>query len=115
MTAFSLESIQAILSDHWLITWYVLGINFLALFIYGVDKVLARSHAWRISERTLLLLALCGGSAGALCGIHLFRHKSRKSIFLLYFSIILLLQIGLVTMLLSRSYPLLDNGILNPV
>ncbi len=97
-----MESLSAIYFSHPLLFSYLGVINLIALFTYGVDKIYARAHAWRISERTLLLLALAGGSPGALTGIYLFRHESRKSIFLLYFSAILLVQIALM---LAYFYP----------
>jgi uncharacterized membrane protein YsdA (DUF1294 family) len=79
---------------HWFIGTYLASINLTTIVVYGVDKIFARAHAWRVTERTLLLLALVGGSPGALLAIYLFHHKNRKSIFLLYFAIILLVQIG---------------------
>ncbi len=81
---------------HPVIISYLGLINLIAFFIYGLDKVYARANAWRVRERTLLLLALCGGSLGAILGIQLFRHKTRKNIFLLYFSVILIAQLGLL-------------------
>ena len=66
----------------WLILYAVL-INLAALIVFGVDKKRARRHEWRISERTLLLLALAGGSVGAMLGMLVFRHKTRKWYFIL--------------------------------
>ncbi len=61
-----------------LVLLYFLAVNLAALFLYGLDKRRARKDAWRISEKTLLLTALLGGSVGALAGMRLFRHKTRK-------------------------------------
>ena len=97
-----MNDLSSLFFAHPILLSYLGAINLIALFTYGIDKIYARPHAWRISERTLLLLALAGGSPGALAGIYLFRHKSRKSIFLLYFSAILLVQIAL---LLAYFYP----------
>lgn len=57
--------------------------NTLVFFIYAADKWKARRGRRRIAEATLLWLALLGGSAGALAGIYLVRHKSRKPRFAL--------------------------------
>ncbi len=46
-----------------------------------VQRRKAVKHQYRISETTLLGLALIGGSAGALAGMHLFHHKTRKLLF----------------------------------
>lgn len=61
--------------------WYLSVINFITWVVYGLDKGRARAGKWRIPEKTLLLLALAGGSAGALAGMLLFRHKTRKAKF----------------------------------
>ena len=58
--------------------YYLIIINMAAWLMYGLDKWKAKSGAWRIPERTLLLTALLGGSAGALAGMLLFHHKTRK-------------------------------------
>ena len=43
--------------------YYLIIINIAAWLMYGLDKWKAKSGAWRIPERTLLLTALLGGSA----------------------------------------------------
>ena len=58
--------------------YYLIIINIAAWIMYGLDKWKAKSGAWRIPERTLLLTALAGGSVGALAGMLLFHHKTRK-------------------------------------
>jgi uncharacterized membrane protein YsdA (DUF1294 family) len=63
--------------------------NLAALVLYGVDKARARRGAWRIPERTLLIVPFFGGALGALLGMLLFRHKIRK----LYFWILVLLAL----------------------
>lgn len=58
------------------------GINVIAFALMGWDKRLAETNARsRIPERTLLLLALCGGALGTLIGQQLFRHKTKKQPF----------------------------------
>lgn len=55
--------------------------NIIAFTLFGMDKRRARLGLRRLSERTLLLWALAGGSAGALAGRQFFRHKTRKQPF----------------------------------
>lgn len=50
----------------------------LSFLLYGWDKAQAKLHRRRIPEAALLFCALLGGSAGALLGMALFRHKIRK-------------------------------------
>lgn len=61
--------------------YYLLIINIITWVAYGLDKGRAKSGKRRIRERTLLLLALAGGSLGALAGMLMFRHKTRKAKF----------------------------------
>jgi len=87
---------------YWLV-WYIAGINLFSFFLYGLDKFRASGGHWRISEKTLFFIALVGGSLGALVGMILFRHKTRKMSFQAVFAIILALQILLLYWLFGRS------------
>lgn len=55
-----------------------LAVNLFAFFLFGVDKSRARRGVWRISERALLLAAVCCGGTGALLGMRAFRHKTQR-------------------------------------
>ena len=48
-----------------------------------LDKLLAKENAWRIPERTLLMLAAIGGSIGVLLAMYTVRHKTRHAKFFL--------------------------------
>lgn len=63
--------------------YYILLINACGLLIMLVDKENAKHHWPRIPEISLLMLALFGGSVGMLVGIYLFRHKTKKILFIL--------------------------------
>lgn len=79
---------------------WLLAANFLALTLCGVDKYAAQHGRPRIAEIVLLLVALGGGSAGMLIGMHLFRHKTRKASFQVILVLILILQIALIRLYL---------------
>lgn len=74
---------------------YLALINLLTFAAYGIDKRKAQKNAWRIKESTLLLLAVAGGSVGALLGMQIFRHKTKHPKFTVGVPLILLVQIGL--------------------
>ena len=59
------------------LTAYLAAINLAAFLTFGADKRRARRHEWRVSEKTLFLLALLGGSLGAVFGMCAFHHKTR--------------------------------------
>ncbi|MBQ1509071.1 MAG: DUF1294 domain-containing protein [Erysipelotrichaceae bacterium] len=65
----------------------------LSFLLMGIDKYKARKEKWRISEKTLLLSALLGGSPGTLLGMLLFHHKIRKPRFFLGVPAILILYL----------------------
>lgn len=50
--------------------------------VYGWDKRAAIKDRRRTPEKTLHLLALCGGIVGALAGQQIFKHKRRKAGFM---------------------------------
>ncbi len=74
--------------------WYLLIINLVAFVCYGVDKLMAKRNAPRISELALLLLALAGGSVGAWIGMQVWRHKTKHPKFRWGVPMILLLQVA---------------------
>ena len=67
------------------------------------DKYQAKRGGRRVRERSLLLLALVGGSPGLVLGMLLARHKTRKASFLARLFVIVLLQIALAWLLLVQS------------
>lgn len=75
---------------------YLAAINLIAFAAYGIDKRKAVRHKWRISEHTLIILAVLGGSVGALLAMHLFHHKTHKRKFSIGVPVILALQAAAV-------------------
>ncbi|HIT61775.1 MAG TPA: DUF1294 domain-containing protein [Candidatus Fimousia stercorigallinarum] len=73
---------------------YLLVINVVAFCLYGLDKWKAKHNRWRISEATLILSAVIGGSLGAFCGMNLFRHKTKHKKFMIGVPVILVIQIA---------------------
>jgi len=75
---------------------YLLLINAISLLLMLQDKKNAIWKGPRVPEMVLLSIALLGGSLGALIGMFLFRHKTRKPLFSLGLPLILLVHIGLL-------------------
>ena len=74
------------------LTIYLVCINLASFAVMGADKRRARREAWRIRERTLFLLAVVGGSVGAIAGMYAFHHKTRHWYFRAGFPLLFLFQ-----------------------
>ena len=76
--------------------YYLIAINIVTFFVYGIDKWKAKQGSWRISEATLLILAVIGGSIGALLGMKIWHHKTMHLKFKYGLPLILMAQIVLI-------------------
>ena len=79
-----------------MLLYYIVGVNILTFFVYGIDKWRAKKGKWRISEATLLLLAVIGGSIGAWLGMKVWHHKTMHKKFKYGIPAILIIQIILI-------------------
>jgi uncharacterized membrane protein YsdA (DUF1294 family) len=68
---------------------------------YFVDKQAARHDQRRISEKTLLTLALLAGTPGAITAQRLLRHKTRKEPFRSLLMAIAMLHLLIVLAIIS--------------
>ena len=81
---------------------YVSGVACVVAFIlFGVDKLLARMRMCRVPESFLLAVSFLAGATGALLAMMLFRHKTRKGLFVFAVPLLSLLQIILLFYALS--------------
>ncbi len=53
-------------------------INIISFVLYGIDKHRAIKDKWRIPEATLVGVAALGGGPGALLGMLVWHHKTKK-------------------------------------
>ena len=86
-----------------LILIYLIAINVVTFFLYGIDKWKAKRSKWRISEATLLGLAVIGGSIGAWMGMKVWHHKTMHKKFKYGLPLILIVQIAIVFLTSCRS------------
>ena len=82
----------------------LIGVNIIAFLLCGADKYRATRKKWRIPEKVLIGIALCGGSAGALLGMYVFHHKTRKNKFRIGIPLIFVAQIIVVVSACRRIY-----------
>lgn len=93
------DFIMAVIGSPWgcLAIWLLL-INLVTFFVFGLDKLKAKrkvnkESVRRVPEKTLFLLAAIGGSIGALLGMKVWHHKTRHKSFWFGIPAILALQI----------------------
>ena len=81
------DVLWTVVGSPWgVIVLWVLLINTVTFFVFGLDKLKAKRREMnakirRIPERTLFLLAAVGGSIGALLGMKVWRHKTLHNSF----------------------------------
>jgi uncharacterized membrane protein YsdA (DUF1294 family) len=107
LTAFILTGLIAIalwkftsIAPLWI---YLFTITLVTFLFYGYDKYQAIHQKNRIPEAVLHILAIAGGSIGALAGQYVFRHKTRKFAFLIIFVIIAAAQAGLIIWWITKK------------
>ena len=81
---------------------YLLIMNIAGYATMGIDKARARKGAWRISEATLFLVAILGGSIGSIFGMQHFRHKTKHWYFAIGMPVIFFLQLALATIIITK-------------
>lgn len=79
---------------------YLAAINLAAFVMCFWDKKKAEKGKWRVSEKTLFILALFGGSLGLYVSMRMFHHKTRHKRFMIGVPLIFLLQIIIIVYLL---------------
>jgi uncharacterized membrane protein YsdA (DUF1294 family) len=78
---------------------YLIIVNIAGFSLMGIDKTKAKSHAWRIPEKTLFIASLIGGSVGTWGGMYFFRHKTKHWYFVIGMPLILAVQVALAVYL----------------
>ena len=83
--------------------YYLFAINIVSFFLYGIDKYKAKKNKWRISEATLLMIAVIGGSIGAWVGMRIWHHKTMHKKFKYGIPIIIIMQVALAVYLHTNN------------
>lgn len=75
---------------------YIVIINLMGFISMWLDKKKAIKHQYRISEKTLFILAILGGTIGSILGMKRFRHKTKHWYFKYGMPFILSIQFILI-------------------
>ena len=89
---------------------YLVVINLVTFFVYGIDKWKAKRAKWRIEESTLLWWAAAGGSIGALLGMKAWHHKTQHRKFTWGLPAILIAQLAILGILIYYFYPISSHS-----
>lgn len=95
------DFIWAVIGSPWgLLAIWLAAINLVTFLVFGLDKWKAKrkvkkESVRRVPEKTLFLLAILGGSVGALLGMKVWHHKTLHRSFRIGIPVILILQIVL--------------------
>ena len=92
---------EIILSSPILI-WLIV-INTISVFICIADKIKAKKHRRRISEKTLFLLSFLGGALFMYVTMRLIRHKTLHKKFMIGLPVIILIHAVLTIVLLKYA------------
>lgn len=79
-----------------IVLFYLVIINVVTFFMYGIDKWKAKKSKWRIRETALLGLAVLGGSIGAWLGMKVWHHKTQHKKFKYGVPAIIIIQLALI-------------------
>ena len=81
---------------HLFIAIYIIAVNLVTFVTYGIDKYKSIKRKWRISEATLLTMAVIGGSIGAWTGLKVWRHKTMHKKFTIGIPIVFVIHLFIV-------------------
>jgi hypothetical protein len=79
----------------------ILVIEITVFAVYGIDKLKAKNGSFRIPEATLIAAAFIG-PAGALLGMYIWHHKTRKPKFFITVPLFLIMRIALVVFIFYK-------------
>lgn len=83
---------------------YFFSISLLTIIMYWIDKSSARAGGWRISEATLHILSLIGGTPAAYFAQRYFRHKTKKRSFQFTYWAIVFFQLSASITIIVHFY-----------
>lgn len=88
---------------NWAVSWLIAA-SLTATAITVWDKFRARRRGWRVSESSLWLVALLGGSAAMYVSMLFVRHKTRHLRFMVGLPLLILAQIGFLLLVWYKQY-----------
>jgi uncharacterized membrane protein YsdA (DUF1294 family) len=94
--------IKALIPTIDLLLAWIIGVSIASFGTYGYDKSIAGRDITRVPEVVLHLLTALGGTIGSFAAMQIFRHKTQKKSFQIVFWAIVVIQIIVLVLLLTR-------------
>lgn len=82
---------------------YLILINLITFLAMYIDKRKAKKGKRRIPEKTLFILVGLGGGIGGILAMYLFRHKTKKTRFVIGFPAIVIFEVLVVIEILVAN------------
>jgi len=82
---------------------YVLLINVIGFLVMYIDKNKAKKGNYRISEKSIFIIAFLLGAIGTYAGMYKFRHKTKHTSFTVGIPICIILNIFTVYYVISKN------------
>lgn len=86
--------------------FWLLFINFVAILLMKKDKQFAKEEKRRISESTLIMVALAGGAVGMYFAMYRYKHKTLHKKFTVLVPVCILLHFALASYLVVGNFVL---------
>ena len=75
---------------------YLIIINLITFIVFALDKIYAIKKKWRYKEISLLGMCFVGGAIGGFLAMHLFRHKTKKKLFVIGVPLIIVIHLVMI-------------------
>ena len=75
---------------------YLIIINLITFIVFALDKICAIKKKWRYKEVYLLGMCFVGGAIGGFLAMYLFRHKTKKKLFVIGVPLIIVIHLVIV-------------------
>ena len=78
-------------------------LNIISFVLMALDKKRAKKDRWRISEKALFISAVLFGALGAMMGMYILHHKTRKWYFRVFIPLFFVIQLAMTVFLVIHQ------------
>ena len=82
---------------------YIILINLIGFFTMYIDKNKAKKGKYRISEKSIFIIAILLGGIGVYIGMYKFRHKTKHTLFTVGIPICIIINIFCIYYIISKN------------